>query len=60
MISTYTKGFSWKKWPKFARFQMKKFPNCQILMIRSSRKPRIPERFWFFATLKSDDIAKFG
>jgi len=29
MISTYSKDFPWKKWPKFARFQFffSKFPN---------------------------------
>jgi hypothetical protein len=35
MILTNTKDFSWKKWPKFARFQRKKVPNLQILMFSS-------------------------
>jgi hypothetical protein len=33
LILTYTKDFSGKKWPKFARFQRIINPNCQILMI---------------------------
>jgi hypothetical protein len=34
MISTYTKDFPWKNWPKFARFwgekKEKEFPDHQI------------------------------
>jgi hypothetical protein len=37
MISTYAKDFSWKKLPKFARFQKEKIQNRQIFMISSSR-----------------------
>jgi hypothetical protein len=36
MISIYRKGFSWEKWPKFARFRIF-FTNRQIFIICSSR-----------------------
>jgi hypothetical protein len=31
MISTYAKDFPWKKWPKFARFPIKKFQIIRFL-----------------------------
>ncbi len=31
MISTYTKDLLWEKWPKFARFQIKKLQIARIL-----------------------------
>jgi hypothetical protein len=37
MISTYTRDFPWKKWPKFASFPKKRIPDCQIFMLSSSR-----------------------
>ncbi len=38
MILSYAKDFPWKKWPKFTWFwKKKKFPDCQIFMISSSR-----------------------
>jgi hypothetical protein len=30
MISIYTSDFSWKKWPKFAKFQRENFLNTKI------------------------------
>ncbi len=40
LILTYTKDFSCKKWPKFARFQRIINPNRQILIIISNTWPR--------------------
>ncbi len=37
------KGFSTRKWPKFARLSIKKVPDHQIFMISSTRQPRIQE-----------------
>ncbi len=31
MISTYTKDLLWEKWPKFARFQIKKLEIARVL-----------------------------
>jgi hypothetical protein len=39
--STYTKDFSWKIWPKFARFWRITFSNFQKFTISSSRQSRM-------------------
>ncbi len=36
LILTYAKDFSWRKWPKLAKFQRIFFSHCQIFMISSS------------------------
>jgi hypothetical protein len=44
------KGFSVKKWPKFARLPIEKVPDHQIFIISSTRLPRIKKDPVFFST----------
>jgi len=50
MISTYTKDFPWKKWPKFIRFWKKKSTYHQIFILVpvGSQKYRIFKIFSYF------------
>jgi hypothetical protein len=49
VISTYTKDFSGRNWPKFARFQRKINPIRQIFMIYKDS-----EFFFYYYIAKSD------